>query len=176
MESVLPVTSADVLRLVQQALERFDIDPLDAALRRTVRIASLLGETQIAVRLGLELKPSGGHPPANAEMTRRLMADPEEWGDPNGVAEAAVQDFFNSRKLDDGNIAAHSIDELVFWERKALPDEELSASQYESNLKWNLKRIEIMGRTKHEAFTCLCQWERRLSFAATQERALHAVS
>ena len=34
----------------------------------------------------------------------------------------------------------------------------------------------ILGRTRHEAFTCLCQWERRLSFAATQERALHAVS
>lgn len=176
MESASPIGSADVLRLTQTALERFDLDPLEATVRRAARIASLLGESRIAVRLGLELKPTGGHPPANAEMTRRLMADPKEWNDPDGPAERALNDWMAGRKREDGKILAFSIAELLFWRGRQIPDNDVPAAEYASHLQSASKMVEIETRIRHETFTCLCQWERRLSFAATQQRALDSVS
>src|SRR5712692_6077597 len=66
-------TTDRILDLVRRALDEFDDRPLEVSVRRTLRIATLLGETKIAVRLVLELKPVGGHAPANAEDVRGLM-------------------------------------------------------------------------------------------------------
>lgn len=176
MEAAAPLDSPAVLRLVEQALNEFDSVPLPATIRRTTRIASLLGESKTAVKLGLELRASGGQPSSNAEMTRRLMADPDSWGEPDSEAEAALNEWMAGRELDDGKIAGHSLGTLLFWDDHQLPDETISATQYQSNLQWTLKRIEILERIRHEAFTSLCQWERRLSFAVTQRTALDEVS
>ncbi len=176
MEATAPLASHELLRLVQQALNEFDSAPLPATIRRATRIASLLGESKTAIKLGLDLKASGGHPPSNAEMTRRLMADPKSWGEPHSEAEVALNEWMAGRSMDDEKIAGHSLGTLLFWEEHPLPDDQISASQYESNLQWTLKRIEILERIRHEAFTSLCQWERRLSFAVTQQTALDVVS
>ena len=85
--------SDDVLSLVRQALGQIDDRPVSVTARRAARIASLLGETELAVYLGFELKPTGGHPPANAANTRRLMADPSLWADPDGPSEAAMATY-----------------------------------------------------------------------------------
>jgi hypothetical protein len=73
-------SSADVLSLVRKALDEFDDRPLDATVRRVARIAVLLGETELAVRLGLELKPSGGLPAANQEKAMVARLDGDEFG------------------------------------------------------------------------------------------------
>ncbi|MCX5346005.1 hypothetical protein [Streptomyces atratus] len=48
-----------ILQLVRQALDDFDDKPLEVAVRRAVRIANLVGDTEHA-RLSLELRPAGG--------------------------------------------------------------------------------------------------------------------
>jgi hypothetical protein len=168
-------TSADALRLVQRALDEFDSVPLEATLRRVVRIANLLGETFAAIRIGLELKASGGHPPANAEATRRLMADPDTWGK-GGVAEDAVNEFMAERQRDDGLINTFSIAELEFFQAERFPAERLTAQQYENDLGHRKETIGVLARVRHHAFTYLCHWERQLTFAVTQGHALTVVS
>lgn len=69
-------TSADVLSLVRKTLDEFDDRPLDATVWRTARIAVLLGETDLALRLGRELKGRGGSPALNRADPERLMAAP----------------------------------------------------------------------------------------------------
>jgi hypothetical protein len=63
VSAVANLASEQVLSLVQQAMNELDDRPIDVSARRAARIASLLGDTVFAVYLGLELKPSGGHPP-----------------------------------------------------------------------------------------------------------------
>lgn len=176
MTNVRPeATSADALLLVQLALDEFDSVPLEVTLRRAVRIANLLGETFAAIRIGLELKASGGHPPANAEATRRLMADPETWAK-GGVAEKAVEEFIAERKRDDGLINTFSIAELEFFQAELSSMTQLSGQHYEDNLKQRKETVGTLTRIRHHAFTYLCHWERQLTFAAAQGHALTVVS
>src|ERR1044071_2703069 len=107
-------TSGEILRLVETALSEVDERPLAVTIRRTARIASLLGASQLAVRLGLGIKGTGGRPAANAAETRALMADEGEWGQPGGPSEEALEDYFGARQLEDGNIQATSIAELEY--------------------------------------------------------------
>lgn len=168
-------SSGDILGLVQQALDEFDVVSAEATVRRTVRIANLVGDTMSALRLAMDLKASGGHPPANAEMTRRLMADPEEWGMPDSVVEQAIELWMTERQMADGNILGHSLAEIAFWQAHDIDISESTRSTYESLLSSNLKMVEVLARTKHHAFTLLCKWERELTFATTQEDTLAAV-
>src|SRR5437870_13611688 len=110
-------TTDRLLQNVQQALDEFDDRPLDVSVRRVVRLASLLGESKLAVRLGLDLKPSGGHPPANAENTRRLIAAPSTWGEPNSAAEHAILKYTANRRREDGKLFALSSGVMWFLER-----------------------------------------------------------
>lgn len=171
---VQPSTSEDVLVLVRTALEEFDNASLSATIRRAIRIANLLGEPKVAVRMGLELKPLGGHPPSNAEMTRRLLVDPESWGRPDGPVEQAILEYTAERKRADGLITAHSIAELEFWEQRELPESELTNAQYVTNLENQRRSLEIRELARHHAFTLLCMWERQLTFAVTQQGTLEA--
>ena len=90
-----------LLALVRRAMDEIDDRPVDVTARRAARIASLLGETEFAVELGLELKLLGGHPPSNRETTIRLMADPTTWGQPDGPAEKALSVYVHNRRIDD---------------------------------------------------------------------------
>ena len=168
-------TSAEILGLVQRALNEVDLVDIDATLRRTVRIASLLGDSFSAIRLGLELKPSGGYPPANAEMTRRLMADPSLWGVPDSVAESAVEQYIAERAISDDLMDGHSLAEMRFFLTERLPRDQMSAEQYGSDLS-NVSRMhQQLERARHHAFTLLCRWERQLTFSAIQDDSLAVV-
>ncbi|MEV4465146.1 hypothetical protein AB0J51_16150 [Micromonospora echinofusca] len=158
-----------VLTLVQRALDEIDDRPIDATTRRAARIASLLGETEFAVYLGMELKPAGGHPPANAADTRRLMADPSLWDDPDGPVEAAMTRYLASRAVksgpDKGKHASHGLGEVesliqMFSE---------NPPNYEVALSGKLMR-DVKDRVKHTVFVALCAWERQLTYANVNER------
>ncbi len=161
---------------MQLALDELDSVSLDATLRRTVRIANLMGDTFAALRLGLELKASGGHPPANAEMTRRLMDEPDQWGEPGSVVEQALERWMAERCRDDGLIFGYSVAEMEFWRAERFPPDQMTDQQYGEDLASQLKMVELLTRARHHAFTHLCQWERQLGFAVNQGDALTAVS
>lgn len=169
-------TTQGILELVRLALDEIDSAPLAASVRRTVRVANLLGDSRSAVRMGLEVKASGGHPPANAEATRRLMVDPSSWGNPDGPAEQALMDYMTERTNRDGLVVSHSVAEIEFWQAERIPAEEMTNDQYGANLGHQLMFLEILTRVRHHAFTLLCSWERQLTFTANQESALDAVS
>ena len=173
-------TRTDILQLVQRALNQFDEDPLDATVRRVVRIANLLGDTFSAVRLGLELKPARGHPPANAEAIRRLMADPSTWGQGDSIAEHALDEYMVERRfIQDGEalVLAYSLAEINFWDCERKREDFVVADRnYANFLNQRLTMSQIVTRTQHHAFTLLCSWERQLTFAVTQATALDAVS
>lgn len=111
------VTSDHILRLVAQALNELDSVTVDVSARRAARIASLLDDSNLAVRLGLELKTLGGAATANADDTRRLMSDPSLWADESGPARQAVEEYLVGRAKSDGSglINAHALSELDFW-------------------------------------------------------------
>jgi hypothetical protein len=169
----------DLLALVRAALDEFDDRPLEASVRRTIRIANLLGDSFTAVRLGLELKPKGGDKLANAEDTRRLLSDPASWRDPNGPTERALTEHINDRTFPDrpdrptdlaGKVLSHSLGELEFFDAEfasfgtdAPPE---SADSFFVRMVGN----EVILRTRHRTFTALCHWERQLSYANTNER------
>lgn len=164
-----PETDA-LLDLVRRALDEIDESPVSVTTRRTARIASLLGETVLAVRLGFELKPSGGHPPTNAEDTRRLMLDPSLWGDRDGPAEQALEAWMANRRIGRGPNAdlldSHGLAELEAWLVR------IDAEDFE-DLEWLENRLRILGtieRVRHTCFTSLCGWERQLNYANTNER------
>lgn len=165
------LASEQVLSLVQQALIELDDRPIDVSARRAARIASLLGDTVFAVYLGLELKPLGGHPPANAADTRRLMADPSLWGDPNGPAEHALTRYTEGRKIrngpNKGKIDAHGLAEIEAFLASVGTDPELDPQQ-----KWQLNShmLEVRERVRHTIFAALCEWERQLTYANVNER------
>jgi hypothetical protein len=158
-----------VLTLVQHALDEIDDRPIDVSARRAARIASLLGETEFAVYLGMELKPTGGHPPANAEDTRRLMEDPSLWGNPDGPAEGAMTRYLASRTipsgLQTGMMAAHglgNVESLIQMFPEDVPN-------YDAAFSRQLMR-DVKERVKHSVFVALCAWERQLTYANVNER------
>lgn len=165
----LPVTvstSADVLSLVRRALDEFDDRPLDATVRRVARIALLLGETELSVRLGLELTPTGGLPAANRADTQRLMADSSSWGDPDGPAERAFQAYAGRRQIKNGEekLAAHSLAEIMCWLGRYDNERFGNASESAFHMR------TILESVRHTAFAALCSWERQLTYADVNER------
>lgn len=155
--------------MVRVALDEFDDRPLSTTVRRVVRIAMLLGEHDLALRLGFELKPMAGHPPTNAEDTRRLMSDPSTWGDPDSEVEHALKAYMEHRKVGEGTegkFYAHSLDDLedlVSWGRHEL---ERTVEFKQSAMQMSA----ILSRIRHSCFAALCAWERRLTYADTNER------
>jgi hypothetical protein len=163
-------TAADLLELVHRALDEIDDRPVSVTARRTARIASMLGDSIIAVWLGLELKPSRGHPPANAEDTRRLMLDPSSWGDASGPAEQALTIYMTNRRVSDGDqagkIDAHSLSEIETWQDRI-------RREFASDPTWlpaELRYAAVIERVRHSCFASLCSWERQLSYANVNER------
>ncbi len=159
----------ELLRLVRDALEDIDQVAVAASARRTARLASMMGETELAVRLGLELKPSGGHPPTNASETRRLMADSSSWGQADGPAEQAMGAYMAHRTRNDGSekVLNHGLDEIEMWldifTREKLDTPEGGLADYTA-------MRAIRERVRHSCFTALCEWERQLTYANTNEQ------
>jgi hypothetical protein len=158
-----------ILALARRALDDIDERPVSATARSTARVALLLGETALAVRLGLELKPTRGDPAANAEDTRRLMADPSTWGSPDSPVEDAISAYSGNRRIvigdEAGKIDAHSLVELEAWLRRIATD----AYDSEHWLEQELRSVAILEGVRHTCFAALCAWERRLTYANTNE-------
>ncbi|MFE7537246.1 hypothetical protein ACFU67_23595 [Streptomyces rhizosphaericola] len=167
------MTSADqILTLVRTALDEFDDRPLSVSIRRAVRIASLAGDSQVAVRLALELRPSDGDPKANGEATRRLMADPALWASADGPAEAAMREYLSDRALDRKNpeslIAGHSLSEIEYLLRMLDPElasGNMSPNSFESTAR--LRNVQELAR--HRTFAYLCEWERRFGYSSIND-------
>ncbi|MEU8883832.1 hypothetical protein [Streptomyces hydrogenans] len=169
------MTSSDhILGLVRQALDEFDDKPLDASVRRAVRIANLVGDTRHAIRLSLELRPQGGDRQTNGEISRMLMADPSSWGSGTGPAEEALKQYMNDRafKADDGQdrVVAHSLTEIEFWDEE-LRDLKADGERidYRSDLASRERTARIVAKTRHLTFALLCSWERRFGYTSINE-------
>ncbi|QFZ20363.1 hypothetical protein [Saccharothrix syringae] len=163
------LTGENVLSLVHQALTEFDDRPLDVTIRRAARIASLLGETELAVRFTMELKAHGGHPQSNAENAQRMMADPSAWGSPDGPDFAAMRAWSENRTFKDGphagNVSTFGVAEIIAWldefdERRADGDDRFVRLHYRA----------VLERIRQRVFTALCAWERQLTYANVNER------
>lgn len=169
-------SSGDILDLVRDALDGFDERPLSANVRKTIRIANLLGESTLAVRLSLELKPTGGNPPSNAADIKRLLTDDEDWGRPDGVVSVAVDEYTAERTIKQdiagasqrlsGQVLAHSLEELDFWDQVLAGD----AEQYPEGLTMKVAGEQTRVRVRHRCFVALCQWERSLTYTDINER------
>jgi hypothetical protein len=168
----------DILALIRRALDEFEDRALESSLRRAIRIANLLGDSRTAIRLGLELKPTGGDSAANAEDTRRLMENKDQWADPNGPTEQALAEFISDRTMQsapgnksalDGKVLAHSLGEFEFWDQV----HQSFGPEYEEpndGLLMRLASCQATLRVRHRCFTALCQWERQLTYANVNER------
>jgi len=163
--------SERLLTLVQHALDEIDERPIAVTARRVARIASLLGDTEFAVYLGYELRALGGHPPANAEDTRRLMTDPSLWADRDGPQEAAFTRYAKSRAMegaDNGKVFVHGLAEI---EELLLTFADTAHSPQGGDLANFVQFLRgIRERVRHTAFTALCSWERQLTYANVNER------
>ncbi|MFF7199221.1 hypothetical protein ACFZAM_36645 [Streptomyces sp. NPDC008079] len=160
-----------LLKLVRTALDSFDEDPLEVSVRRAVRIANLMGDTKYAVRLALDLKPTGGDRETNGEISRMLMADPSTWGSMTGPAEQAAAAWMNDRKIDGSdNIDPHSLAELEFWDKELSNLKESGEKiDYGSDLTTRQRSTRIIARTRQLTFALLCSWERRLDYSGINE-------
>lgn len=98
------------------------------------------------------------------------MSDASTWGDREGPAEQALQEFVEDRRKDADLINAHSLSELEFWDKEW---ERLDRSEQGDTSRWLEERVEarqMVARTRHRAFSALISWERQLSYSNTNER------
>ncbi|HUC24147.1 MAG TPA: hypothetical protein VMA73_15670 [Streptosporangiaceae bacterium] len=171
------MTSSDyVLSLVRQALDEFDAQPLEVSVRRAVRIASLVGDSRTAVRLGYELRPAGGGDRrANAADVKRLMTDPSTWGTLQGPSEEALQEYFADRKRSDDpaddTVLVHSVAELEFWVGR--DHAEFERLDRESALA-SFRMRQILELTRNRTFTALIAWERQFTYSSINESIFSA--
>jgi hypothetical protein len=170
------VTSSDyVLSLVRRALDEFDDRPLEVSVRRAVRIASLVGDSKTAVRLGYELRPIGGDRKANAADVRRLMADPSTWGTGRGPSEEALQEYCEDRKRSDepgdDTIMALSMAELEYWVSGDHADFERSGKE---NAQVSFRIRGMVELARHRTFTALIAWERQLGYSSINQSIFSA--
>lgn len=172
----------DLLHQTKRALDEFDDVPLDVSIRRAVRLATLLGETETAIRLSFELRSSGGGSiRANRTDIERLMREGETWeGGPDAPHERAVAGFLDDRvKKEDKDkppggrgIHVQSITELQssIERMTAIADTQGSFGENQRNaLSSALEMTQIVERVRHRTFSALLAFERRLTFADTNE-------
>jgi hypothetical protein len=160
-----------ILELVQRALDQFDDRPLTVSVRRTIRLAVLLDDTELAVRLAQDIRPIGGSQQANVADIKRLMSDPSEYGKLGSPSRSAVDNYISDRERKDGLISVHTLEEIehlqsVFGEmaqnQRLHNTEEILGTQ--SSFR------EILERTRARVFSALCAWERELTFKGRYEQ------
>ncbi|MFF5728238.1 hypothetical protein [[Kitasatospora] papulosa] len=160
-------STAHVLGLIRRALDEFDDHPLEVSVRRAVRIASLIGESHVAVRLGLDLQVTGGDPAQHRGDIDRLMADPSRWESPSepGPATTAMREYIRDRvKSDDpGTVLAHSLANIEYL-TKQVPSTQTSAG-----LEIDFTLRQIVERARLRTFSYLVAWERRFGYVSVNE-------
>lgn len=173
-------STGDILALVREALDGFDERPLAVTVRRTIRVANLLGESRLAVRLGMDLRPTGGQPSANAEDIRRLLGVEKDSGVPSGVIDEVLDGYIAERMFDPfatvpssehlkGKLLPYSLEEIDFWESVADPLTFTDAQKAEQ-LPFQLVEANVRIRVRHRCYVALCDWERSLTYTDTNEQ------
>ncbi|OZF04200.1 hypothetical protein CH302_01890 [Rhodococcus sp. 15-2388-1-1a] len=158
-----------LLGLVRRALNEIDDQSVDVTARRVSRLASLLGESELSVYLGLELSPLGGLPATNAENIRNLMVAPEEWGLKQGAHETAHDRYIGNRQIQEGlstgkvlAVGLNELDNLIARLNGA--DRNADESQHLQFARG------VKERVRHTLFSNLCRMERQLAFADVNEQ------
>ena len=169
--TILPVEtlSPDDVRLqVSRALDEFDDHPLDVVVRRTVRIAASLGQSELAVQLGLELSTLGGSPRTYRESTERLLNKEDVEDRANVTKEQALENYLaNRRNEPDGGYYVVGLAEIDLFLREI---ESASETSQDPKLAEATRLLtQIKERVRHQVFTALCGWERQLRFSRTNE-------
>ena len=166
-----PVSTPNpILRQVQIALDEFDEKPLDASVRRAVRIANLIGDRKAAIRLSMEILSLGGDRSANAAEFRRLMEDPSDFDEKDGAHEEAYREFVADRQYSGDKILAHSVSELEYFQSVLGDPTLVSEKDAPSTLEARVIGRQILARTRQRTFNLLCSWERMLTFSDTNQR------
>ncbi|MFI9490974.1 MULTISPECIES: hypothetical protein [Streptomyces] len=160
-------STAHVLELIRRALDEFDDHPLEVSVRRAVRIASLIGESHVAVRLGLDLQVTGGDPAQHRGDIDRLMADPSRWESPDepGPATTAMREYIRDRvKSDDpGTVLAHSLANIEYLTKQ------VPITQTSAGLEIDFTLRQIVERARLRTFSYLVAWERRFGYVSVNE-------
>ena len=162
-------TSDHILGLVTKALDEFEAVPLDASIRRVVRIGNLLGDTKTAIRFSWELRPTAGSAAANGEDSRLLMFDPSSWGSTSSPVEEVFEVYSADHRMDNGMLAGHSVAELQLLLDK-FGDEAVSGSLGAQVASESLQFRRVLLIIRQRAFARLCYWERTLTYSNTNER------
>jgi hypothetical protein len=158
-------TTDHILALIRRALDEFDDHPLQVSVRRAVRVASLIGDSHAAVRLGLDLQARGGDPSQHRNDIQRLMADTSRWGDSAGPDVEAMREYLKDRsKVDDpGMILAHSLADIDYLV------EQLPSSNSAAGLQADMALRQIQDRARLRTFSYLVAWERRFGYTSVNE-------
>ncbi|MFE0894083.1 hypothetical protein ACFW4Q_34195 [Streptomyces rochei] len=156
-----------IVALIRRALDEFDDHPLHVSVRRAVRIASLIGDSHAAVRLGLDLQDRGGDPNQHRGDLQRLMTDPSLWGDRDGTSSdvSAMREYLRDREKSDepGMILAHSLADIEYLTEK-VPSTNSAAS-----VKADMALLGIQDRARLRTFSYLVAWERRFGYTSVNE-------
>jgi hypothetical protein len=160
-----------ILALVQQALNDFEVVSLSSSIRRAIRIANLLGDSQTAVRLSLEIRSHGG---AKFMQSANLMkyylpASKESSGSnggSNGPAEKALEEYITDRSPSKAEMVwCHTVSELEDLASKP----SLEEGVHGEILEWRFIARQIVERTLNQTFALLCRWEREFTQSHTHE-------
>ncbi|MFF3214331.1 hypothetical protein ACFYYB_27165 [Streptomyces sp. NPDC002886] len=160
-------STAHILDLIRRALDEFDDHPLETSVRRAVRIASLIGDSHAAVRLGLDLQVTGGDPAQHRGDLDRLMADPSRWESPDepGPAVTAMREYIRDRAKGDaaGTVLAHSLANIEYLTKQP------PMTQTSAGLEADFALRQIAERARLRTFSYLVAWERRFGYVSVNE-------
>jgi hypothetical protein len=158
--------TSQVVVLVRQALDDFETMPLAGSIRRAIRIANLLGDSQIAVRLSLELRSHGGDKFAHSSSLVRYLTDSKGTAEAGSPAGQALEEYIQDRSPDQTDIVwCHTISELEELASKPSLEEGVPTAI----LEWRFVARQIVERTLSQTFALLCRWERELTQAQAHE-------
>lgn len=159
------VPDTDPLGLVGEALSEIDGVPLDSTIRRVVRIANLIGDSEAAIRFSLELRGRRGAPPMNAEDVRQLMTDPGRWAESDSDAERALEVYMADRSVGKDRIRADSVGQMIEQEVELSELLDGKPVDLDGLLEARQEYRELLRLLKQRAFVKLLSWERALTYS-----------
>jgi hypothetical protein len=156
-----------MLTLVRQALNDFEVVSLSSSIRRSIRIANLLGEPQTAVRLSLEIGSHGGaNFKQSANLVQYYLPASKDSADLNALAGRALEEYIKDRSPSTTEVVwCHTISELEHLASKPSLEDGVPSEI----LELRFIATQIVERTLNRTFALLCRWERELTHSNTRE-------
>jgi hypothetical protein len=163
-----------ILALVQQALNDLEVVSLSSSIRRSIRIANLLGDPQTAVRLSLEIGSHGGAKfIQSADLMQYYLPASNDSVDRNALAGRALEEYIKDRSPTSSEMVwCHTISELEDLASKPTLEEGVPSEI----LEWRFIATQIVERTLNQTFSLLCRWERELTHSNTHEETYTSYS